>query len=60
LNARFADWFYMIAEDDYKKLHVSRSDIIKKKPGAGPTLGPGPQDPFKIPKPPLGIPGEGN
>lgn len=59
LNARFTDWFYLIAEDDYKKLHVSRDQIIKKKPGAEPSLGPVPQDPFKVPKPPLGIPGQG-
>lgn len=47
LNSRFADWFYMISEDDYKKMHVSVSDITKAKAGtdAGP-LGPNPQDPF--------------
>ena len=30
LNARFADWYYVISEDVYKKLHLSRSDILKE------------------------------
>jgi hypothetical protein len=30
LNGRFADWYYVISEDVYKKLHLSRSDIIKE------------------------------
>jgi hypothetical protein len=40
LNYRFADWYYVISEDVYKKIHVGRSDIIKeteeaKKKGFG-------------------------
>ncbi|MGQ9573941.1 MAG: DUF4340 domain-containing protein [Thermoguttaceae bacterium] len=31
LNARFADWFYVIAESEYQKVHLSRKDILKKK-----------------------------
>jgi hypothetical protein len=31
LNARFADWYYVIGEDMYKKIHLSRADVIKKK-----------------------------
>lgn len=31
LNARFADWYYIIPGDVYAKIHLSRSDIIKKK-----------------------------
>lgn len=31
LNDRFADWYYIISEDTYKKIHLSRHDIIKKK-----------------------------
>jgi hypothetical protein len=47
LNNRFADWYYMISEDDYKKLHVGLNDIVKKKTGAEPAgLGPMPQSPF--------------
>ncbi len=31
LNARFADWYYVISDDVYKKIHLSRQDVIKKK-----------------------------
>ncbi|MCA9262205.1 MAG: DUF4340 domain-containing protein [Planctomycetales bacterium] len=34
LNARFAPWYYIMAEDDYKKIHLSRADILKVKEGA--------------------------
>lgn len=30
LNARFADWYYVVSEDVYKKIHLVRSDIIKE------------------------------
>jgi hypothetical protein len=30
LNARFADWYYVISEDVYKKIHLGRSDIIQE------------------------------
>ncbi len=30
LNSRFADWYYVISEDVYKKIHLSRGDIIKE------------------------------
>jgi hypothetical protein len=29
LNARFADWYYVISEDVYKKIHLNRTDLIK-------------------------------
>lgn len=31
LNERFADWYYVISEDVYKKIHLTRADILKKK-----------------------------
>ncbi|MBN1911079.1 MAG: DUF4340 domain-containing protein [Pirellulales bacterium] len=31
LNARFANWYYVISEDVYKKIHLSRADLIQKK-----------------------------
>lgn len=31
LNARFADWYYVISEDVFKKIHLTREDIVKKK-----------------------------
>jgi hypothetical protein len=29
LNFRFADWYYVISEDVYKKIHLTRADVIK-------------------------------
>lgn len=34
LNSRFADWYYVISEDVYKKIHLSRADIVKESTGA--------------------------
>ena len=34
LNARFADWYYIISEDEYKKIHLGRSDLIKESAAA--------------------------
>ena len=31
LNARFADWYYIISDDVYKKIHLVRDDIVKQK-----------------------------
>jgi len=31
LNQRFADWYYVIADSVYQKIHLSREDVIKKK-----------------------------
>jgi len=31
LNERFADWYYIISDDVYKKIHLGRADIIKSK-----------------------------
>jgi len=30
LNSRFNDWYYVISEDVYKRIHLSRSEIIKE------------------------------
>jgi hypothetical protein len=30
LNARFADWYYVVSEDEYKKIRLTRSDLIKE------------------------------
>ena len=32
LNDRFADWYFIISDDVYKKIHLGRADIIMKKP----------------------------
>jgi hypothetical protein len=31
LNERFADWYFIIPDDVYKKIHLGRNDIVKKK-----------------------------
>lgn len=31
LNARFADWYYVIPDDVYKKIHLSRDEIVRPK-----------------------------
>jgi len=31
LNNRFADWYYVISEDMYKKMRLRRADLIKEK-----------------------------
>jgi hypothetical protein len=31
LNSRFADWYYVIADDTYRKIHLGRGDVIKTK-----------------------------
>ncbi len=31
LNARFADWYYVISDDVYKKVHLTRADVVKTK-----------------------------
>jgi len=36
LNDRFADWYYVISDEIYKKIKVTRADIIK---GADPLTG---------------------
>jgi hypothetical protein len=56
LNKRFADWYYVISEDVYKKIHLSRSDVVKKKeaePGEGDSVGD-----FNALEQDLGEPGE--
>lgn len=31
LNARFNDWFYVVSDDVYKKVQLSRADIVKDR-----------------------------
>ena len=35
LNGRFADWYYVVSESDYKKLKVSINDLIQPKSATG-------------------------
>jgi hypothetical protein len=34
LNGRFADWYYVVSEDDFKKMKVTLSELIQPKTGA--------------------------
>ncbi len=34
LNYRFADWYYVISEDVYKKIHLGQTDILREKTAA--------------------------
>ncbi|HEY2760371.1 MAG TPA: hypothetical protein VGI75_06500 [Pirellulales bacterium] len=62
LNARFADWYYVVGEDTYKKIHLSQSDLIKKKPADdknakdGKAAAAPPANPFNLTAPPAGKP----
>jgi hypothetical protein len=31
LNGRFAEWYYVISDDVYRKVHLGRDEIVKKK-----------------------------
>jgi hypothetical protein len=31
LNDRFADWYYVISDKEYKRIHLTRSDIVRTK-----------------------------
>ncbi len=31
MNARFADWYYVISNEVYRKIHLGRDEIVKKK-----------------------------
>lgn len=35
LNARFAGWYYVISDDEFQKIHLTRSDLIKERTGPG-------------------------
>ncbi len=43
LNYRFADWYYVISEDVYKKIHLGRDDIIKRADAGTDQLPPSPE-----------------
>ena len=31
LNSRFADWYYVVSEKEYAKIHLGREGVIQKK-----------------------------
>ncbi len=69
LNARFADWYYVISDDVFKKIHLTRADVVgpkteKPTEGEGTAAPPGSVDEFNqlqegLPGAPAGTPEEG-
>jgi len=62
LNARFANWYYVISAENFNKLHLSRKELVKekakektddKKPGDDKNLEPKDEDPEAPSKDPL-------
>jgi hypothetical protein len=53
LNARFADWFYIISDETYQKIHLGRESILMKKSDK-PKDGPGEEGDLP---PGMGMPG---
>jgi hypothetical protein len=51
LNDRFADWYYVISEDYFKRIHLSRADLVRPKGSGGEEspLGPGFPGGFNLP-----------
>lgn len=39
LNDRFSEWYYLISDDEYQKIHLVKNDIIQKKSAAGNAAG---------------------
>ena len=39
LNARFADWYYIVSEDEFNKIHLTRESVIKATEATGDTEG---------------------
>ncbi len=52
LNRRFSDWYYVIPDDTYRKIHLTIKDVIKEKEKPGENQGdtslpsPGKRDPL--------------
>ncbi|TWT73136.1 hypothetical protein CA85_16030 [Allorhodopirellula solitaria] len=53
LNARFADWYYVIPEQTYRKLRINRDELLTSPEAAAAAAQPaapgGPSMPFQIP-----------
>jgi hypothetical protein len=55
LNDRFADWYYLISDEVYQKIHLGRTDVVKQKmkePGKGDGIGDLNELEKGLPKPP--------
>ncbi len=47
LNNRFADWYYVVSDKEYAKIHLGRADIVKAKEKADAVKDDGPRDAAK-------------
>ncbi len=47
LNNRFADWYYVVSDKEYAKIHLGRADIVKAKEKADAVKDDGPRDAVK-------------
>jgi Domain of unknown function (DUF4340) len=55
LNARFADWYYVVSDETYRKIHLGEDQIVKKKTpekAADATVPPNPFTPKSLPASP--------
>lgn len=35
LNARFAPWYYVISDEEFQKIHLTKAEVIKERSGPG-------------------------
>jgi hypothetical protein len=42
LNGRFADWYYVVSDKEYAKIHLGRTDVVKKADAKSAATPPGP------------------
>ena len=45
LNGRFADWYYIVSDEEFKKIHLNRDEVIKLKAEPVSNAAPGPTVP---------------
>ena len=45
LNGRFADWYYIVSDEEFKKIHLNREAVIKAKVEPASDTAPGPTGP---------------
>ena len=45
LNGRFADWYYIVSDEEFKKIHLNREAVIKAKVESASDTAPGPTGP---------------
>jgi hypothetical protein len=46
LNGRFADWYYIVSDEEYKKIHLGRKAVIKMKAEPAGDAAPNPKPPI--------------